>query len=126
MFGSPYKGILKGAKAAVSVGILDGEDLVQAVSVASALNAEVGTLSTIYGMNVPMTYFYYLTPPHLEDPFALIEVWVESGNNAMFEIIGDTTLRFSGTPGAGTYTCYVRSEDQDSWVHEQVITVTVT
>jgi hypothetical protein len=126
MFGSPYKGILKGKFATRELGVLNGSDIVQAKSVASALHAVVGVLSSSYGPNIVMTYRYFIKPPHLEDPFALPEVWVESGNNDLFEIVTGTTLRFKGTPGAGTYTCHVISEDQDSWAHEQAIVVTVT
>lgn len=127
MFGSPYKGILKGKMALRSLGVLDiNDDIVQSATVASALHAVVGVLSATHGANIVMGYRFYLAPAKLADPFALIEVWVERGNNADFEIVTGTTLRFSGTPAPGEYTCYVCSEDQDSWVNEQAITVTVT
>lgn len=125
MFGSPYKGILKGKMALRSLGVLDGENIVQAVDVTSALNAVVGVLSSSHGANIVQSYRYYLTPAKLEDPFALVEVMVEKGDNALFEIVTGTTLRFKGTPGAGPYTCYVCAEDQDSWVNEQAITITI-
>jgi len=126
MFGSPYKGILKGKFATRELGVLNGLDIVQSKSVAAALRAVVGVLSSSYGPNIVMTYRYFIKPPHLADPFALPEVWVESGDNSLFEIVTGTTLRFKGTPTAGEYTCYVLSEDQDSWMHEQAIVVTVT
>ena len=124
MYGSPYKGILKGAKAVMTVGVLDGGTIIQNPSVASALNAVAGVLSSQYGMNIPMVYTYSLTHPKLDPSDGV--TWIEKGDNDLFEIINGTTLRFKGTPGAGTYTCYVCSQDQDSWLVEQAIVVTVT